>query len=451
MSDTPDSSAEEKLAPGLAAFDSLRAENEPWLEQCFVPPPEFDLIAGRRSVVVFGERGSGKTALYQALRRRLMPTDARPNQLGFEWCPQAGADPEAQMEAVSSATAEALLSFLARWPSAWDDAPGHVRKTLTGFVHKYLADSLPDFVTQLAQKPDQPGELLVRSIALTTPEGGYLESASAVSNISQLTQALSDINLQGVYVLVDPDKLTVSESLGRSLFDFMSTMRFFENPQFRYKLVFPTELMNFVRRAGGIVRRRLDRYKLNWLGHDLQAVVEKRFWLASGGEVENLADVCQDETLPDWLARCGGASPRGWLDQARPLAAHYLNLSRPLGVEEWHHVRRLRPPEFWLDKEQRRVTIGYREIDDLPDVEWAILSYLYHHQDRICSRDELYHRAHKPASEAAPTDSRVFAKEYEGALNNALLRLRQAIEPDPSNPLFIVTHKGKGVKLEHVW
>ena len=95
--------------------------------------------------------------------------------------------------------------------------------------------------------------------------------------------------------------------------------------------------------------------------------------------------------------------------------------------------------------------MGHRQVQGLPETEWAILEYLYQHRERICTRDELYHKAHLSTSGSNQTIGRFLPKEYEGALNNALLRLRQAIEPDPKDPLFIVTHRGKGVKLEHAW
>jgi hypothetical protein len=43
-------SIEEPL--GKIAFERLRAEDEPWLEACFVPPPDLAQIMGDRSVVV---------------------------------------------------------------------------------------------------------------------------------------------------------------------------------------------------------------------------------------------------------------------------------------------------------------------------------------------------------------------------------------------------------------
>ena len=42
------------------------------------------------------------------------------------------------------------------------------------------------------------------------------------------------------------------------------------------------------------------------------------------------------------------------------------------------------------------------------------------------------------------------AKEFEGTLDTALWRLRGAIEPDPKDPLYVVTRRGQGVRLENV-
>jgi hypothetical protein len=44
-------------AAGIAVFDSLRTEDEPWLLEVFEPPPEFDLISGPRSAIIFGDVG----------------------------------------------------------------------------------------------------------------------------------------------------------------------------------------------------------------------------------------------------------------------------------------------------------------------------------------------------------------------------------------------------------
>lgn len=76
-----------ELALGLAAFDSLRAEDEPWLNRCFIPPPHIEQISGDRSVIVFGGPGSGKTTLNQFLKRLCLDGQGTPMRLVAEWTP----------------------------------------------------------------------------------------------------------------------------------------------------------------------------------------------------------------------------------------------------------------------------------------------------------------------------------------------------------------------------
>jgi DNA-binding response OmpR family regulator len=38
---------------------------------------------------------------------------------------------------------------------------------------------------------------------------------------------------------------------------------------------------------------------------------------------------------------------------------------------------------------------------------------------------------------------------WSNVLDNAILRLRRIIEPDPRRPIYILTDRGWGVKLEH--
>jgi DNA-binding winged helix-turn-helix (wHTH) protein len=435
----------ENTSPALSAFDALRAEEEPWLDACFVPPPDFDLIAGARSVLVFGEAGSGKTALYQALLRRLRPADRKPERLVVEWQPDplppdTPADSptaEAQLERVLAACAAELSRHIARWPGEFQRAPDDVQNTLAWFVHRYLIHD-EDIL--------HSGAGLVRPV-----HDAFLDQAEPEYRIAELVKAVGEISLSGVCVLVGLVNQGDIEAVRPGLSALLSSLSLFEEPRLVYKLVLPAALSRDLLATSSIERRRLDPIPLRWFKPELIAVVERRLMLATNRKASQLTDVCRDEKLVEWLARYGGDVPRGWLEQARPLASYYLSRGRSLTEGEWKDIRRHRPPRLSVDLETGRVVIGHREVKDISQVEMALLGYLYQHRDRICTRDELYHKAYLPAMYPGGDDRRAYPKDYQGLLDTALWRLRKTIEPDPKHPVFVVTQRGKGVKLENAW
>ena len=131
---------------GLSAFDSLRAEDEPWLAECYVPPPDFTLMAGWRSVLIFGGVGSGRTALRLALERHRCPPGQKPSLLLVRWPMSLVATTgltgtalvEEQMRHVLDAVVRAILQHLLRYPADWGQAPAWAQDTLIWFVHRHL-------------------------------------------------------------------------------------------------------------------------------------------------------------------------------------------------------------------------------------------------------------------------------------------------------------------------
>jgi len=43
-----------------------------------------------------------------------------------------------------------------------------------------------------------------------------------------------------------------------------------------------------------------------------------------------------------------------------------------------------------------------------------------------------------------------YPKEYTGILDTIFWRLRQVIEPDPDHPIYLITERNKGMRLNHV-
>jgi DNA-binding winged helix-turn-helix (wHTH) protein len=280
--------------------------------------------------------------------------------------------------------------------------------------------------------------------------------------ITEFVKALQKMQLKGVWVLVDGLEAwndTDQEQLAAGLTTFLSALNLFERGGFAYKMLMPAKLDHSLSRASGIQRRRIDLHRLRWPTHKLIALVEKRLALASKGKVRSLADLCEDEELITWLERCGGNTPRGWLEQIRPLVAAYFERVEagqggPISRQEWVEIRQRHPPLLILDKEERQVTIGRREVNDLSAGLFELLEYLYDRSGQICSKSEIYYRLqremdHEPVSLADPDWE--IPKTYEGQIDTMIWRLREALEPNPRNPVFIITVKGRGVRLDNAW
>ncbi|MBN1954663.1 MAG: winged helix-turn-helix domain-containing protein [Anaerolineae bacterium] len=430
---------EQPAAPGLGAFDSLRAEDEPWLAACFVPPQDFDLIAGARSVLIFGPPGAGKTALFLALQRHLNAT----GRLVVEWQPpQPGRDASQSLTAIDlfhhvlSRIACALLAYLTERPDRFMAAPS--RQAISWFIYRYLDEEM---------SPQQE-----RLLGMREPHP-WLEGRPAAHLINELVKAWRKVGISATVVLTALDGPPHPGQGLDGLGAFFSTLTLFENRGLVYKVIAPAGLKTPLALTGSVDRRRVDTYFLRWSAQDLVEMVLRRMTLAAGEPIENLSALCEDADLVHWLENTGGGSPRGWLESVRPLAVQRLAQGRPVQTAEWHCIRQESPPPLMFDAEDPHVVVtGWRRIDDLPEVPLALLRYLYDHRGRVCSRNELFHQAYLPARYPDVAErEREMGIDYRSLLDTTISRLRDRIEPDPRRPIYIITSRGQGYKLEHAW
>lgn len=198
--------------PGLAVFNSLKAEDEPWLSDCYIPPQDFPLMAGGRSALIFGGIGAGKTALKLALEKSWLPPDQPPSLLLVNWHFNAAAAAAAgntgtkqvqeQAGQVFGAIARALLEFLARHPSAWETAPDWAHDTIAWFAQKYFPGSLTHFIQSQETVFPPPGTALLQTIASAGPPA-ILSADSPISLIySELADGLQRLGLFNVRIVV---------------------------------------------------------------------------------------------------------------------------------------------------------------------------------------------------------------------------------------------------------
>jgi two-component system, OmpR family, response regulator len=103
------------------------------------------------------------------------------------------------------------------------------------------------------------------------------------------------------------------------------------------------------------------------------------------------------------------------------------------GATRQREIRAYRFAEFELNLRTRRLRRGNSGNIVLTNGEFNLLAALLAAPERILTRDQLLEA------------SRVYDNEvYDRAIDIQVLRLRRKIEPDPSQPQFIVTERGAG-------
>ena len=454
---------------GLTVFDSLRAEDEPWLDECFVPPPGADQVTGDGSSLIFGVPGSGKTALYRHLLKRSLGPDGKPRRLIVPWRPAPGSQTlsgglravRAQVAEILDACVTALLAHLSRDPDRLQAIPPLAQETLAWFVQRrYRGETIPSLPRSV--KETDAEEPLLRNLLETPVPDVLYPDASPDQMAAELIGAIAPLGLEGIWVMVDGLETWAElayEELVTGLKAFLSTLPLFERTNFSYKLFVPTRLEPALAGVSAVVRRRVTAYYLRWDLPSLKRLVEQRLALATGQNDLTLERLCRSPKLLPWLEKVGPDSPREWLDQVKPLVAHYLSnqMDEPVSEETWQELRREYPPRLHVDEVSKRVLVGARQISlkSVPPKAYDILRYLYQQPGgRVVSKAELYFLAylgldHLPR---APGDEGYEApKEYEGVIDTNLWRLRKAIEPDPSDPVLLVTVRGHGVRLNVRW
>lgn len=446
----------------MAVLGSLRAEDEPWLSACFVPPPEFERVFKPQSVIVFGDPGSGKTALYRALQMHsLHPGSNRPMRLLVDWRPGpllADARPDLawvkrQADQVLDACAVALASHLVRYPEDYDRAPGWAQARFVWFIRRF---TLGDPAVRLG--PLAEGASVLRRILDAPVQDVLYDDAAPDQKAAELARALQPLGLEGIWVMGDGLEgwaEAASEHLIKSLGAFLSTLALFERSGLVFKWCLPSHLEPALGYAGGVARRRVDSIRIQWDAARLRSLVERRLALAVGQERFDLTQLCRAPKFLAWLEWVGGTSPREWLDQVAPLLERYLEKRRPAPIDEaaWKKLRRERPPRVRLDDAGRKLFVGGHEIrlEDVPASAYDMLRYLYDHGGQVVTKAELYFLAYRHLDRVprSPADEDYEApEEYRGLVDTNIWRLRKAIEPDPSDPILLITRRGHGLTLQ---
>lgn len=95
-------------------------------------------------------------------------------------------------------------------------------------------------------------------------------------------------------------------------------------------------------------------------------------------------------------------------------------------------------PGVRLDVESGVVRVDGRVVEQLTNLEYRLLLLFYGHLNKIIDKYQMVE---------AVWGEDYIDEVYDSAIDKLVSRLRHKIEPDPANPRFIITVRGRGYKL----
>ncbi len=294
-----------------------------------------------------------------------------------------------------------------------------------------------------------------------------------------------------IYLLVDgvdEYPLTQNDPVASAglLQPILGNLRFLELPHLVTKFFLPAEQQTAF--ASGARTDRLDVIHLSWdQGNsggtdDLRALLRRRIAAFNSRGLTTLAELCHPSirrSIEDDLLEVACDSPRNLLRLGDLLFSEHCRERPEPGSEliplEWDRaVERFRAtvyeqidtvgtsqsavmtpaaftgiPRVRVDVRSKRVYRGAEEVDfAAADLEYRLIEYLYRRRGEICTKDEIGLAVYEPkyARRAGESISGISNQAIDRLFN----RLRQRLEPNPSQPVYVITLKGRGYRLENI-
>lgn len=427
----------------------------PWLVQhVFVPPPDFDFFKGPHSNVIYAKPGAGKTTLLFALEEY-----ARHELecLPVRWTPELTGTLQPAGTDLANAQFTSILSVCAC--QIMEELPKDFKKRAKdGAKFSFLVDFLHRFL------PSENKAILAQKVS---PRKTHLTNQDTPLNVIavELTKSLKHLGFSGgLWVMVDRLDLNTDarkQVAANVLQSILSTLSFFEIPDFHLKMFLPLELEGDLGETTAIKKERASETRIAWDVKQLQVMIERRLRFALDDEQIRADQIYPANQLFPWLEGCGGLSPRGWLEYFRPILATFWEIYNSEGLsrlekrewmldeEEWKAARKRSSLRLRFKPEESQIVVGMNSPRTLSQEELAIFSYLQKNEGRYCSKRDIYNKAYLPFVTQGQgedlTSDDVF--RYEDLINTAISRLRKTIEPLPKEPAFLTTKKDRGYRL----
>lgn len=483
-------------------FAEQEADRERRLPEYFVDTPFYEDILGSasapHSMVISAGRGCGKSAHRVMVARACRPHDPDSSILAVEytsfgWLGEAIEhglrEPllRHHLRFLLEATVEALVHLLVhddalaqrvpiaqlgrlRWfwqtygvtadqPSVYYQQLVHAGLHLPFFRN---FTSWPEFAgawqtgrltTHLQTTPawELPRVRLLGQLIDAPPEAIRTERMPANVLYRQLVELAQAAGLDAVYVLVDrtdePHTLAAyPERVAEMLGPLLAELPLIEVPGVAFKFFLPAEVVSALATFPGVRQDRVLFRELRWSAQALGEVLTQRLSVFSEGRITSIGQLCHSDLASrietDLLELARGV-PRTLLRICESLVLvhcqHHANelLFTP---QDWQIASRhftdatpAGPPLLVLDPKTRSAVIGTR-THKLTDTHFRLLSLLARYPGQTVPSHLI--------------DDQV-ALGFD-ALRTAVRRIRQQIEPDSQHPIYLITERGEGLRLQHV-
>lgn len=449
-----------KIVPSTESlFHTLKAENEPWLGDVFVSLPVFERLMEEHSTILYGETGSGKTALRLKLEKQRsegiftalwMPEPILENPaIGTALAHQA-------MRQVLRACVESLI-VNGDLPQRLREPSSHIASALQWFLRNYLPFDAAFYIQSQSDRMTQAEaqwylKLLEQSLTPVVTEQNNFKD-----QIHLLMMILRPAKYEQLRLAIDGLERWTPRQAGKqamALLDaILSTLVIFDVKGVAFKFFLPVSLKGALHETSGVERHRAEEVQLEWSIENLQTMLEKRIAYALSSKKVSLDSLSEGGEFLSWLKEYGGNSPRDWLQFTAPILFEYQRRGKRLTTTQMREFIHQHPAPLRLHRERREVWLGKKCIPIGSATEFRVLEHLSSQSGKICSLEELYYYA-QAELDIVPNGGDpkwVPQKTWRGAMDTLIWRLRQKIEPNPKEPLYLITHHGKGLELLHTY
>jgi hypothetical protein len=299
---------------------------------------------------------------------------------------------------------------------------------------------------------DPVGQLIVD---LIDEEPEPLEQDAPLSDtFAAFVKMAQSCGLAAVYVLVDrldevPETASNTEAMVDLLEPLLAHLRLMEMPGVAFKLCLPQTLRDRLLARPTVRQDRLLIQEMSWSDDLLEEMLQRRVLAYSTGKYRSLGQICSsplDEKIDQEIVRYADGSPRRLLRLGELLFRAHLSAPTEVSVllcqEDWDSAlatyRREYVLLFRLDEHTRQVYVGARRVE-LSAMEYDFLYRLYEGRG-YRDKEEL----------AQIVWGDVGGVISDQAISRLVRRVREKIELDPGAPVYLVTERGRGFRLEHV-